>query len=166
MDSVCTKPDQFTFDQEYGSGVATWRVELTNGEVVIQDDHRLGASPPQAWLRLRAYLARHQVGIRRMWLQFRSNEQRDILPANAEGYFFCKQCIGFVQGKKTYHSYILGALQNGKLMVHRWQVPELICAERYERDATSCGDCLILNTWRQTNEDQSQEQVGDRSTHA
>lgn len=143
--SVCLKQDDYVTELEIGRATASWRVKLSNGETVIQDDGRPGCDTPQAWLRLRDHLAANKLSIVKMWLQFRSNVQDPILPENADGYYFCKQALGFLTGsEKTFHFYLLGALINDKLVVHRWKVPELVRVEQELRDPLLAGDCLIL----------------------
>lgn len=143
--TVCLKQDEYVTDLEQGCMTASWRARLSNGDVVIQDDDRPGMDPPQAWLRLQDYVRKNGLSITKIWLQFRSNIQADILPENADGYYFCKQALSFLHGSKTFHFYILGSLQNGKLVVQRWKVPELVLVEKEERDPATAGVCLILN---------------------
>ena len=144
--NVCLTQDEYVTDLEQGCLTASWRGTLSNGQTVIQDDDRPGVDPPQAWLRLQKYACENKLSIVKMWLQFRSNVQDKILPENADGYFFCKQACSFLHGSsKTFHFYVLGSLQNGKLVVQRWKVPELVMIEQESRDPATAGPCLILN---------------------
>ncbi len=144
-DAVCKQPDDFTKELEVDCQQALWRAELSNGEIIIQDDSRPGCDPPQAWLRLATYLQQTTLRIVNLWIQFRSNSAKDILPKNADGYFFCKRALGNSAGGATYHSYLLGALVDGKLTVQTWHVPELVLDNIEEREPEKAGVCLILN---------------------
>jgi hypothetical protein len=143
--NVCFDTDDFVRECELDKGMALWRAELSDGSVVIQDDGRPGVAPQSAWLRLADYLFATKLRITKLWLGFRDNQQRDILTANAEGYFFCKSAIGMWGSEETLHFAMLGVLHSGKLRVQRWAVPELTLLEVLERDPISAGRCLIRN---------------------
>jgi len=144
---LVTGEDEFTRELETDHKLALWRVELSNGKVIVQDDNRPGVEPHSAWLRLAEHIRREGLAICRMWLQFRSNQRREILPANAEGYYFCKSALGMMNSNSTLFFYLVGYLQNGKLVVQRWAVPELLLVETMERDPAKAGECLIRNSY-------------------
>lgn len=124
---------------------ALWEAELDDGTLVYQDDGRPGIYPASAWVRLGDYLRRTGKTIIRLGLRFRTNRLTNILPQKASAYFFSKNDIGFLHSGDTLHFYLLGALQNGKLRVQRWSVPELLLISEEERDPASCGENLIVN---------------------
>lgn len=136
--------DDFTRRLEIDSGMALWRAELSDGRVIVQDDGRPGQEPPQAWYRLGDELVKQDLRLVRFWLQFRTNHKRGILPRDAEGYFFRKSAIAQLNTKEVRYSYLIGHLQNGKVMVQRWSVPDLTHIETVAREPV--GDrSLILN---------------------
>jgi hypothetical protein len=135
--------DDFTRERECDHREVLWRVELTDGSVIVQDDGRPGMEPPSAWMRLQSHLNETGLGIRKMWVQFRTNHVH-CLPADAEGYFFCKSALGMLSGEESFSFYLLGHLQDEKVVVQHWKVPELILLDVEFRDPT-LGPCLIRN---------------------
>lgn len=145
-DSICTAEDDFTEEQRLNQ--ARWMVELSDGRTVIQDDNRPGCEPASAWIRLGNYCRTHNVRIAKMWLQFRSNTIQDILPANADGYYFCKSALGMLCTSTTMQFMLIGHLTHASndasmLVVQRWKVPELLFIEQEPRDPSKAGECLI-----------------------
>lgn len=133
--------DDFVQEQE-DNGMAHWVAELSNGQLVYQDDGRPN-STNSAWDRLARYLTTNNLKIRDLWLKFRSNELR-FLPSNADGYYFCKAAAAFL-GSTGFFSYNMGYLTNNKVVVYSYRVPELICYLTEEREISECGTRLILN---------------------
>jgi hypothetical protein len=146
--SLCWGGDAYTRDLEIDHATALWRVELSDGRVVVQDDHRPGAEPASAWQRLGLYLLAHpDLAIRRFWLQFRSNVHADILPRDAEGYYFCKSALANIASNRTTHFYLIGALTGCTIMVQRWSVPDLTLVDTEAREPKP-GPCLLVNPRR------------------
>jgi hypothetical protein len=137
--------DDYTRSLETDRRQALWRAELSDGRVVVMDDGRPGVSPDSAWLRLAEEVRRTGVRIRRLWPQFRSNAQHDALPADADGYFFCKSAVGIWGLADTLQFMLVGSLQGTNLVIQKWSVPELILVEVETRDPKLAGDCLIRN---------------------
>lgn len=137
--------DEFTTEQETDCGQALWRVLLSNGETIVQDDGRPGGEPPSAWLRLGDYVRENGLSIRKLWLQFRSNKQEQILPEDAEGYFFSKGILGSFNGGSSRHYYVLGYLSENRLYLTQIAVPELLVMEKEERDPATADKTLIRN---------------------
>lgn len=137
--------DDYTRELETDRRQALWRAELSDGRVVCMDDDRPGTHPASAWVRLAAEVEATGARIVRLWPQFRSNAQRDALPANADGYFFCKSAMGVWGMPDTLHFMLLGHLTGGTLVVQKWSVPELILVEVEPRDPAAAGPCLIRN---------------------
>src|SRR6185312_6740312 len=106
-------------------GQALWVARLSNGHEVTQDDGRPGVSPHSAWERLAAHIKQERLSIEKLWLVFRSNVRRDILPEQSEGYFFCKAALGNITWKHTQQFYLLGSLKGNEVSLQRWSVPDL-----------------------------------------
>jgi hypothetical protein len=117
--------DDYTRCLEYDQGVTLWRVQLSDGRIIVQDDGRPGEQEPSAWLRLSSYLKDNPFSIERFWLQFRSHHLLDILPLRAPGYFFSKGLAANLSGSMV-SFYQLGFIQEDRLMVGRWVVPDLV----------------------------------------
>ncbi len=139
---VCTQTDEFT--QEKHLSEARWEAMLTNGETIIQDDDRPGVTPNSAWERLGQYVQTTGLKIASVKLAFRDNVVRPV-PNNAEGYFFCKALGSFLEDQRSYGYFLLGYLQEGKVKLQRWSVPELVPVEVETRDPAAAGKCLIRN---------------------
>jgi hypothetical protein len=137
--------DDFVRELQDDRRTAVWRAHLTDGTEVWMDDGRPGSDPPSAWLRLRERVAKTGARITGLSLQFRSHKQENILPADADGYFFRKSALGFLTGTETVESYLVGHLTGGRLFVQRWRVPELVLVEEVERDPAEAGESLIVN---------------------
>jgi hypothetical protein len=143
---VCTAEDDYTLEQKLHC--ARWYARLSDGTVVISDDDRPGAEPASAWLRLGKYLTGNPgLSIREFWVGFRdSNVHTGIVPENAEGYFFRKSVLGFLNDNVTLGFFLLGHLENGTVHVQRWKVPEMILVEKETRnpfDSQAVSESLI-----------------------
>lgn len=135
--NICTTDDDYTREH------MRWVVELSNGLTVYQDDGRPGCYPESAWIRLKKYLSETEESIENMYLQFRSHIESP-LPKHADGYFFSHCVAGVSFSHETIRFYLVGALQNNKLIVQKWVVPEILLCETEERDIDKAGDCLII----------------------
>lgn len=136
--------DDYTIELETDRKMALWRAELSNGEIVVQDDNRPGLSPSSAWLRLSERLSREGLSIRRFWLQFRSHRV-EPLPEDADGYFFCRSARKMLGGGTATFYSLIGAMKNGKLEVHLYSVPSLIHCGTSIRNPDEAGARLIRN---------------------
>lgn len=125
-----------TFDPDYAEGNPRWQVILNNDETIYSDNNN-----PSAWIRLDKYCKDKGLHISSMSFGFRSNMVH--LPANADGYFFCKGARGLMGADRTLQLFIVGTLQNGVLSVQYWKVPEMLPEQTEERDPTGAGECLI-----------------------
>lgn len=135
--------DGYVEELQVDRGEAVWRAELSDGTVATMDDGRPGCEPRSAWLRLAAHCEDRGLSVVKLWLEFRSNAARDILPERADGYFFSKCVLGMFNAADTLSFYLVGSLHQGKLVVQRWKVPELLLLDVEERDAGYSGPCLI-----------------------
>jgi hypothetical protein len=129
-------------------GNTSWTVELNNGLKIYQDDFR---EYPQfqderkysTWVRLRDYCLKENVKIVKMWIQFRTNFQ--YLPANADGYYFCKSALGAFGTTETFHFFVTGHVEEGIIKVRKFKTPELILTDEEVRTVREDDLCLILN---------------------
>lgn len=129
-------------EEKFSQREAVWIVKLSNGELVYQDDYRSGEEPASAWLRLKQRCQRESLAIQQIGLKFRSNELWDIVPPNASAYFFSRSAVGIWGEAGTIQLYLIGAVEDGELIVKKWQIPELICVGVERRKIVS-GDNLI-----------------------
>ena len=136
---LCNVEDDFSRD--YYENNPRWVVVLSNGESVFQDDGRPGVEPRSAWERLHNYCKDNNLHIQSMSIMFRSNRQ--ALPSNMDGYYFSKGSRGAFGFPKTMQLFFVGILNNGKLEVSCWKVPEMVKEKTEERDPTQAGICLI-----------------------
>ena len=147
-----------SYVNQYGDKNPMWIAELSNGETIYQDDGRPNAVPESAWARLKIYCENKGLHVTNLKIKNRSNA-KDV-PANKDGYFFCKCASAFMFGGETLHSFIVGYLDNGRLFVRKWSMPEMTLERVEERDPFANPDCLIakdgaLNGQLQTQNDGS-----------
>ena len=140
---ICTTEDEFIRELQEDRGQALWKAKLSDGSVVIMDDHRPGVQPHSAWTRLYQHCEANDVHITKFWIQFRDNVFADILPENADGYFFSKSCLAVMSEIDTINLFVMGALHEGRLVVQKWHVPDLTKIDEEERDPNYSGPCLI-----------------------
>lgn len=136
--------DDYVRELQDSKRKAPWRAELSDGRVAVMDDGRPGVRPHSAWLRLADFLKGTGLRVRRLWLGFRSNQHRGILPLDADGYYFRYQAVRYI-GEEQMDFVLLGALNSGNLVVQRWQVPEMVLVDVEARDPAGAGPSLILN---------------------
>lgn len=145
---ISTAEDEYINELQDASALAIWQCELSDGSIVSMDDGRPGITPRSAWLRLFTHLKQTGLKIVGMWLKFRTNCDKNILPRNADGYFFAKNVIdalGRGSGEASPFFYIVGALVNGKLEVQRYSVPSLTLIDTETRDPETARESLIRN---------------------
>ena len=127
--------------QEKLEGDPMWVVTLSNGLTVYNDDGRTDVEPASAWLRLQEYCRKNDLTIQTFRLRFRSHWEH--APANKDGYIFCYSALGSLFSDHTIGFYIIGYLENGKLIVQKWRVPELILDSTEERNLEDYRNLLI-----------------------
>ncbi len=135
--------DDYIRELQDDRGMAVWRARLSNGQGVVMDDGRPGVEPVSAWLRLADHCCQTGAHLTKLWLSFRTNVHQDILPENADGYFFCKSALGQRGSRQTHMFYLVGALTNGVLTVQKWRVPSLTHVANDVRDPHAAPECLI-----------------------
>jgi hypothetical protein len=129
-------------------GHTRWVVKLSNGLHIYQDDFRLYSQftderEYSTWTRLRDYCKQENVNITDMWIQFRTN--REFLPSNADGYYFCKCALGAFGTTQTFHMFVTGWVENNIIKIKKWQIPELVLTEELNREIKDDDICLIMN---------------------
>ncbi len=146
MDIALSK-DSYIEELEIDKGEAIWVAGLSDGTTVYQDDNRPGVEPKSAWVRLKSHIQNNDCTIQSLYLSFRGQKQSVDLPNNAEGYFFCKSIIGIYGEDKSINCALIGYLdkQNGKIIIQKWSVPELILLSTEERDEKLAEEALIRN---------------------
>ena len=143
---LCRGKDDYTFDLWLAQ--PRWIAELTDGDVIHQDDDRPGVTPPSAWLRLRSYLQETGLGIRRLRLTFRDEINLSPLPDNAPGYFFRRSLLASLTEGYTLGFYLVGHLEGPVVHVQKVLLPSLQVVERSIRDVNDeelVGASLIRN---------------------
>jgi len=128
-------------------GHTRWIAHLSDGKRVYQDDFRQypefeDERSYSTWVRLRDFCKKENIDIVGMTIQFRTN--RDFLPENADGYYFCKSVMGGFGMEQNIHYFVAGCVRDGKIFVKKWQVPELIVMSEEEREIKENDLCLIL----------------------
>lgn len=129
------------FIDQYADSNPIWIVTLSNGETVYQDDDRPDAIPASAWQRLGNYCRDNGIYITSMKIKNRSHVE--TVGEGGDGYYFCKAAGKFLFDGRTDHSFIVGVLDNGKLRVRKWNLPEIVPEEFEDRKAIDTDPCLI-----------------------
>lgn len=133
--------DSYILDQD----TTYWKAQLSNGEVVYQDDNRPGKKPRSAWLRLKKYCKKKKIYPTDMWIIFRSHTEycghSDI------GFFFSLGVLGS-PGMPTEHRFVCGPVINGKIHIKVWRIPEIIEQESELRNIEGNEDKIIWDTNR------------------
>lgn len=122
-------------------GEVIWIAILNDGTIVYQDDHRPDSSPASAWLRLKNYCLETNKYITNIKLRFRSHWEH--CPPNKDGYMFIKSALGHLNSDITIGYYIIGYIENNKLYVEKYRVPELIKELEEERSINDYKDLII-----------------------
>jgi len=143
----------------YGDNNPVWIAELSNGETIYQDDDRPGVDPPSAWKRLKTYCSANNIHITKMSVKNRSHIEN--VGSGDDGYFFCKSAGAFMFGDETIHSFVVGRLNDGKLLTRRWNMPEVIPESIEERNIGESLEFLI--TKKGALDEQKLQTQNDRS---
>jgi hypothetical protein len=135
---ICEKEDNFLEDK------TIWVAVLSNGQTVYQDDNRIDYEEKSAWLRLKRYISENQLKIKTFYIKFRSNTVLST-PSDASGYFFSKGIMGSVATSNVFY-YLVGHIENGKVYIKKFKIPELLCFDQEVRELYNCKeDQLIFN---------------------
>jgi hypothetical protein len=76
-------------------------------------------------------------------MQVRNRSHVEDVGADYDGYFFCKGAGALIFGDMTIHTFNIGVLNEGKLKVRTWRLPELIPERFEERDPYASPECII-----------------------
>jgi hypothetical protein len=142
---ICTTHDNYI--ENYVETYPSWEVKLASGLTVFQDDNRGGCAPHSAWARLHQYCLDNNDHIVPMKIRFRNNIHH--LPSDADGYYFSKGARGSFFSP-TMQLFFVGVLNDGKLEVTCWKVPEMLREQTEERDPEQAGICLIRKNMNQS----------------
>lgn len=118
---IATVLDSFILDKDK----TFWRVELSDGTMVFQDDNRPDYEEPIAWYRLKAYCEERSLFVRQMWLTFRSHTE--YIGESDTGFFFSFGLLAYPN--YTEHRYVCGPIINNEIHATIWKVPELLKVE-------------------------------------
>lgn len=115
--NLCKEENDYT--RSFAEGTTRWVCQLNNGETIYQDGYT-----PNTWLRLKKYCEENFLYIISMYVHFRTH--RIDLPENKEGYFFRQAAGMLLTDTQTQQFYLVGYIENDKLHVIKYRVPELI----------------------------------------
>lgn len=135
--SICTQYDSFLDDKPF------WRVNLSNGATVFQDDYRPGLLEHSAWTRLRNYIHTNpNIAITNMLLQFRSHV---VLIANQQDlYYFSKGVLA--NPRFSQECFIAGcdSIHAGDVKICWYSIPELEIVDQEVRKVNSNNAQFII----------------------
>lgn len=137
--------DDFVESLQTDRKSAIWFAEMSDGSTIYMDDGRPGAEPHSAWIRLGILVRRNGLSIKRLGLRFRSNILSDILPSDAEGYYFRRAALGQLTDTETLEFMLVGSLTGELVSIQKWKVPELVLMETESRPANDQDPSLIRN---------------------
>ena len=132
-----------SFISEQAEHNSRWVVTLSDGSSVYYDDYRPGLDQHSSWARLKTFCDQTGLHITSMYLQFRSHYEN--IPPNKEGYFFSKCVRGVLkqEEERTHHFFLCGYIEDGKVKILKYSVPELIVIDTFYREIQDCEENLI-----------------------
>jgi hypothetical protein len=138
---ISFEEDDYINEQKEHS--ARWVVELSDSSNVYYDDFRPGVEDHSSWSRLKAYCDQNNLHITSMYLQFRSHYES--VEPNKEAYFFSKMARGVLvqEQQSTYLFFLVGFLEEGKVKIYKYSIPELIVVDIFYREIDECQENLI-----------------------
>ena len=125
--------------QDYAEGNTRWVVTLNDGTKVYSYDGRI--LPGSDWVRLKEYCNDMNRYITDMYIHFRSNTVS--LPSNKDGYFFRRSVLGGFGMEKSEEFMLIGYIENDKVVVKKYRIPEMLFQYNEIREIDKCGDSLI-----------------------
>jgi hypothetical protein len=151
---ICTKFDEYFEWLGLIKREAPWVVELSNGEVVYQDDYRgeyllfkgeYGHDNRRSWDILKDYISANNLYIHKMYLK-NYNNIVEPLPLDADGYFFKKGALGKLFSSTTRQYAIIGYYDKAtkKTKTFKYALPDLLLVEFDERIVDINTPSLIL----------------------
>jgi hypothetical protein len=136
---VTTQENEFIVNRREGH--SRWLVELNDGTLCYQDDGREDCPDISGWERLRNYCQAENKYIIGLYLQFR--RETIALPTGKDGYYFCNSVLSWLNSNTTFHYFVAGYLENGKIYCKKYKIPELELVEEDIRDVREDDVCLI-----------------------
>lgn len=112
-----------------------WTVVLNNDEVIYGDDSRPGIEPSSAWLRLIDYCRENNLYV--VGLDIRFRDHVISLPQNAIGYYFSRGVWAQMISNSSTECFVIGIVEDGRLEVTWYCVPELLEIQKVEKDLTN-----------------------------
>ena len=144
---VTTTENEFIANRREGS--TRWLVELNDGTLCYQDDGRPDCPEISGWERLRNYCKVEGKHIIAMYLQFR--RETTPLPKDKDGYYFCNAVLSWINSGITYHYYVVGYVENNKIIAKKYKIPELELVEEDIREIREDDICLIMKGQKNDN---------------
>lgn len=128
--------DDYIVEKQEDKGEAIWVASLSDGRQVFKDDGRYKGINQQdsAWLRLKYFLKDSSLKIVSLGLKFRSRKMYDILPKNAEGYYFRNKITIDLNDSHCETFFLIGSVKDQQLIVQEWNVPSLILISEQKRE--------------------------------
>jgi hypothetical protein len=120
-----------------------WGAELSNGEIVYQDDERPGYEPAIAWRRLRGYCLTGNIYLKNLWLQYFSHKI-SALPSNVPGYFFSFKNVFLLDSKSNFDYYMIGIVSGDSVIIQNYKIPELLYHGYTIRRVEKCDEESII----------------------
>lgn len=138
---ISLNEDSFINDQKEHN--ARWVVQLSNDTNAYYDDCRPGIENHSSWSRLKEYCDKNKLYIKSMYLQFRSHYEN--IEPDKQAYFFSKMVRGVLveSTQKTYYYYLCGFVEEDKVKIFKYSVPELIIEDVFYREISECEENLI-----------------------
>lgn len=134
--NLCTVENEAT--QDYMEGNARWVVKLNDGVTVYSFDRQ---NEEADWLKLKRYCEAENKYIKEMYIHFRSNYVS--MEGGKDGYFFRRGALGGITMDYTENYMYIGYLQNNKIHVSKYRVPEMILQTSEVREVEGNQDSLI-----------------------
>jgi len=119
-----------TVDQETYESVPRWEVVCNNGQKYVH--HYL---EPNSWQLFRNFCQENNLKIINMLVAFRGNIIHIL--SEKDGYFFRRmERAQLAPGAITYEFFVVGYVENEKLYINKYKVPEMLLDESEVRELT------------------------------
>ena len=122
--------------EEIVIGSPRWEAVLSNDTKCYHDE-----AIPLSWQELKKYCEDNNLKIKSLSIGFRSN--MISLPENKDSYFFRMGERQNLFNNDVSKLFFAGYVENDKLYVHKYKVPEMILDEVQERDVESHKESII-----------------------
>lgn len=115
-----------------------WTVQLSDNTYIVQDEL---PGEESCWLRLKKHCEENNLYIISIICQFRTNIIE--IPKGKEAYYFSKAASCFI-GQPTDQQYVFGYVEDEKVFLDYYKIPELIITDSFVRSIDECRGKLIL----------------------